>query len=45
MLLQHKIRIYDHLIIDNFGQIYSMRTSAHMLELDLEEARMALKQI
>ncbi len=45
MLLQHHISLYDHLIIDNFGQIYSMRTSAHMLELDLEEARIALKQI
>lgn len=45
MLLQHGVRIHDHLIIDNYGHIHSMRTKGNLLELDLEEARMALKQI
>lgn len=43
ILLQHKIRLYDHLIVDKFGSVFSMRTMGHLLELDKIEARLSLK--
>lgn len=43
MLLQHKICLYDHLIVDSFGTVSSMRTMGHLLELDHIQARMQLE--
>ena len=45
MLLPHKITIYDHLIIDAFGGIYSMRTVNALDALDKLAAQMRLEQI
>ena len=43
MLLLHKISLYDHLIVDKFGSIFSMRTMGYFLELDKIEAQLSLK--
>ena len=45
VLLHHGIKIQDHLIIDAFDMIYSMRDAHALDELDVLEARMLLKQI
>lgn len=45
ILLQHNITIYDHLIIDSYGLIYSMRTTNVLDELDRLAAELRLEQI
>ena len=45
MLLPHGIIIQDHLIIDAFDMIYSMRTAHALDPLDMLAAQMRLEQI
>ena len=45
ILLLHKITIYDHLIIDAFGGIYSMKNSTTLSELNKYEVEMRLKEL
>lgn len=40
ILVAHKIQLYDHLILDNYGNMFSMRASHHFVELDTTLARM-----
>lgn len=40
MLLPHKIRLHDHLIVNASGEVCSMRNYGHLMELDIIEARM-----
>lgn len=40
MLLQHGIRLQDHLIVGTSGAVFSMRNAGHLMELDIIEARM-----
>ena len=43
ILLQHNITIFDHLIIDSFGMLYSMRSTTVLSELDYLAAQIHLK--